>query len=133
LGGVPLIIDAFLANDEQELVQLRISYLSPTVDTVFIGEAVETFSGKNKEMTFKPLSDGKKIFHIQIPKAPSNIEPSDRWNREEFQRDYFLNQIQRFTSPEDIVFSATLMKYLLEIKSVRSRSSFLVTRQILLI
>jgi hypothetical protein len=98
-----VIVDAFLANDEQELVQLRISYLSPTVDVVYIGEAVETFSGKNKKLTFEPLSDGKRIFHIPIPKAPSNIEPSDRWNREEFQRDYFLKQIQRFTSPKDIV------------------------------
>jgi hypothetical protein len=99
-----VIIDAFLANDELELVQLRISYLEPLVDAVFIGEAVESFSGKSKTLKFKFLHDGKKVVHITIPHAPSSIEPTDRWNREEFQRDYFLEQIQRFTGPEDIVF-----------------------------
>jgi hypothetical protein len=99
-----LIIDAFLANDEQELVQLRISYLRPVVNAVFIGEAVETFSGRSKKVNFKSLHDGKKIIHITIPHAPSSVKPNDRWNREEFQRDYFLDQIQRITAPEDIVF-----------------------------
>ena len=98
-----MIIDAFLANDELELVQLRISYLSPAVDAIFIGEAVETFSGKSKTLMFKSLHDGKKVFHITIPQAPSSIEPTDRWNKEEFQRDYFLEQIQSFTAPDDIV------------------------------
>ena len=97
-------IDAFLANDELELVQLRISYLSSAVDAVFIGEAVETFSGKSKTLKFTSLHDGERIFHITIPHAPPSIEATDRWNREEFQRDYFLDQIQRFTAPEDIVF-----------------------------
>jgi hypothetical protein len=99
-----VIIDAFLANDEQDLVQLRTSYLAPAVDAVFIGEAVETFSGKSKTLKFKSLHDGKKIIHITIPHAPSSVKPTDRWNREEFQRDYFLGQIQRLTAPEDIVF-----------------------------
>jgi hypothetical protein len=98
-----MIIDAFLANDEVELVELRISYLGPVVDVAFIGESVETFSGKTKKLRFQSIHDGQRIFHIPIPKAPSRIEPADRWNREEFQRDYFLDQIQRFTANEDIV------------------------------
>ena len=99
-----MIIDAFLANDEQELVELRTRYLGPVMDAVFIGESVESFSGKNKTLNFKSLHDAKKIFHITIPHAPPSIEANDRWSREEFQRDYFLDQIQRFTASEDIIF-----------------------------
>ena len=99
-----MIIDAFLANDEDELVDLRTSYLKLVVDISFIGESVETFSGKSKTLKFKSMHDGKKVVHITIPRAPSSIAPTDRWNREEFQRDYFLDQIQKFSAPEDVVF-----------------------------
>jgi hypothetical protein len=63
-----VIIDAFLANDELELVQLRISYLSTSVDAVFIGEAVETFSGKSKTLRFHSLHDGKKFSTLRFLK-----------------------------------------------------------------
>jgi len=99
-----MIIDAFLANDEEELVKLRISYLSKAVDVVFIGEAVETFSGKSKSLQFESLHDGQHVFHIAIPHAPRNIDISDRWSKEEFQRNFFLEQVQRVTAPDDIVF-----------------------------
>jgi hypothetical protein len=98
-----LIIDAFLANDEEKLIQARMGYLINAVDLVFIGESIETFSGKPKPLNFQNLQDGNKVFHVSIPRIPSNSATINRWSREEFQRDYFLQEVQRLTKAEDIV------------------------------
>jgi beta-1,4-mannosyl-glycoprotein beta-1,4-N-acetylglucosaminyltransferase len=52
-GPAPtFIIDAFLANDEIELAEFRISYLQSHVDLVVIGEQRNSFSGKTKPLYF---------------------------------------------------------------------------------
>ena len=98
-----MIIDAFLANDEKLLVDLRLSYLANSVDLVFIGESTQTFSGKNKQLNFKTLHDGNRIFHIEVPLLPQGNQPSNRWTIEEFQRDYFLQEVSRLSGAKDIV------------------------------
>jgi hypothetical protein len=53
-GPAPtFIIDAFLANDEIELAEFRISYLQSHVDLVVIGEQRNSHSGKTKPLYFQ--------------------------------------------------------------------------------
>lgn len=98
-----MIIDAFLVNDEIDLVEFRLSYLAPVVDTVLIGESSETFSGIAKGLNFRGLHDGVRVFHIQIPNLTEGLQGRSRWHREEFQRDFFLEQVRKHSSTEDVV------------------------------
>ncbi len=47
----PLFLDSFLFNGE-EIVKLRLAYLSPYVDRFYITESIYTFSGKKKDGFF---------------------------------------------------------------------------------
>jgi len=47
------IIDAFLFFQELDLLEIRLSYLSPYVDRFVIVEACQTFSGNPKPFVFE--------------------------------------------------------------------------------
>lgn len=79
-------------NDEVELAQFRIKYLSKFVDYFVVGESSETFSGKPKPLFFSNLSISiPNISIIEIPRLPFGTADTSRWVREEFQRDYLFH------------------------------------------
>lgn len=85
------IVDAFLANDEHDLVEFRIELLDRYVDRFVIGESRQTFSGRQKPLHFKPrYANHKKIQVIELPKIH---DATSRWDVEEAHRNLFLTEI----------------------------------------
>lgn len=80
------IIDSFLFNNELDLLEVRLNYLSPYVDYFIITEASETFNGTPKELNYlKNIQRYKKfrskIIHNvikEIPKDFSNFVKPDK-------------------------------------------------------
>jgi hypothetical protein len=108
-----MIVDAFLGNDEVELAQLRIDFLKHVVDKFFVGESSQTFSGHLKELNFSKFildhSDVAGILEvIVIPPLVKNIAPLNRWTIEEYQRDYFLLEVQKRTHQDDVILFCDL-------------------------
>jgi hypothetical protein len=86
----PLIIDAFLANDEIELASFRISYLETHVDMVVIGESNTTFRGNSKPLYFKNWLE--KLPHVSQKVMTVNLDlrGDDAWQRESSAREALL-------------------------------------------
>lgn len=83
------IVDTFLINDELDILELRLKYLSPVVDWFVILESDKTFQGNDKPYhfhdnaeRFKPWSD--KIIHLPIQQDPSEYEfrPANKYDPE---------------------------------------------------
>lgn len=70
------VIDFTIINDEMDMLEIRLKYLSPLVDIFVIVESNKTFSGRDKEYNlqknwerFKPF--WPKIKYFQIEQNPS--------------------------------------------------------------
>ena len=99
------IIDAFLFNNEQEIVDFRLRVLYPYVDYFLVVEADKTFSGKPKELTFVIPDWAKdKILYkpLSLPvlpeyTAPEGYDPSHIcWKNEYAQRNYIGECLSEF-------------------------------------
>lgn len=80
------VIDSFLFNNELDLLEIRLNYLSPYVDYFIITEADETFGGAPKQLNYLNNIQRYKKFHSKIiyniirkiPKDFSNFNKPDK-------------------------------------------------------
>jgi Glycosyltransferase family 17 len=107
-----LVVDAFLANDELALAELRISYMaqSPHISDVYICESPITFSGKAKPLHF--ANNLNRFLDIQPRTKVVTIEPPqelihshDAWAIEEYVRMEFLRQVTAVAGNRAIIFA----------------------------
>ena len=102
-----MVVDAVLANDEWELVLLRLHYLSPVVDKFYIAESRATFSGREKVLFFsqrvkeiRDLGYDVEVVNIEIP--DSVLAGPERWTVETYVRNSFLETVCE-RHPDDLV------------------------------
>ena len=100
------IIDCFIYNNEDLILDLRLNTLDQYVDKFVIVESKFNHSGseKNKfnfdENKFKKFSN--KIEYLKIDKFPSNLS---NWGRENFQRNYISNAFSKFDTNDYVIIS----------------------------
>lgn len=101
-----MIIDAFLFNNEIDLLKIRLSLLDKKIDKFYLIEAKETFTKKKKELFF---NENKKLFtkyqnkikHIVIESYPSHLHSA--WDREYYTRKFLTKVIKKENKPNDIL------------------------------
>ena len=114
-----MLIDSFLFFNENELVELRVKYLSSVVDFFVVVEANITHQGKEKSWNFpnilkKNLNKfSSKIKYHQLNIDPEKIKNEESWiiddikgddahRVDNFQRNYIKTACKKF-SPQDII------------------------------
>lgn len=105
------VIDCFIFNDEIGLLELRIKYLSHSVDEFIIFESRKTFSGKSKPLYARNHRDQlQKLSNTQISFWEARInnmdegEFSERWPIEFETRRQFLERIISERPHDRIIF-----------------------------
>ena len=102
-----MIIDAFLANDELDLAKFRITFLSQKVARFYIGESQQTHQGRSKELHFSQAAEKLRkinphVHVVEIPPVVAGNEDMTAREREETQRDWFLNFVTT-QHPDDVI------------------------------
>lgn len=102
----PRIIDAFIFNDELDILEIRLSTLYDHIDRFVLVEGALTHSGKPKALHFDENKERyakylDKITHVIVDDYPKFPEPTDlqsradqAWARERHQRDGILHGLQ---------------------------------------
>src|SRR6056300_1437683 len=105
-----MVVDAVLANDEWELVLVRLNYLSPVVDKFYIAESSTTFSGLEKELFFsqraeeiRDLGYDFEVVNIEIPDVV--LAGPERWTAETYVRNNFLGTVCERHEDDLVLFS----------------------------
>ena len=100
------IIDCFIYNNEDLILELRLNSLNQYVDKFIIVEAKFNHSGTEKNKynfninKFKNFSN--KIDYLKIDNFPDNM--SD-WERENYQRNYISNAFANFDQDDYVIIS----------------------------
>jgi hypothetical protein len=100
-----MLYDCFLYNGESDILKLRLETLAAVVDRIIIVEAVVTFSGQAKKLTFNPAdwaAHRHKITYIVVSDTPNS---DDRWDREYFQRNAILRGLGNCNADDLIIIS----------------------------
>lgn len=89
-----MVFDCFLFNDEIDILNLKLTYMSKHVDHFVIGESTQTLSGLKKPLYFFNNKErfaefSSKIIHIIIPE----VDGLDAWQMESYQRNYLKNAL----------------------------------------
>jgi len=91
-----VMVDAFPGNDEIDLVEFRINYLSPIIEFTVIAESSLTHSGKSKPLYFtewlsknRHLRERVSVLQVDLSKC------KDSWEREISTREVLLDFILR--------------------------------------
>ena len=117
-----MLIDAFPFFNEQELVELRVEYLSEIVDYFVVVEADITHQGQKKKWNFPEILNknlnkfSKKIQYHQLHIDVEKIKNEESWiiddikgddaNRvDNFQRNYIKNACQKFSNEDILIIS----------------------------
>ena len=120
-----MIIDAFTFFNEEELVTLRIKYLSDIVDHFLIVEADVTHTGKKKSWNFpKVLNTNLKQYSnkieykqmtVDLEKAEAEKNPNyigktlgRSWRIETLQRNFIKEAYKKISTPNDIIIISDL-------------------------
>ncbi len=107
-----MIIDAFLFNNELDMLKIRINELYDVVDKFVVIEAPWTFRGKKKNITLNPwlIRDQFNGFSDKIISTYNYDDPYDGlegydipWKRETYQRNLINNYLDDVAEPDDIV------------------------------
>lgn len=101
-----MIIDIFLYNNEEDILDIRLNVHS-FVDRFVLIESPYTLTNQPKELNYKKIKNGPrfikfkdKIEHLVIPKMPGN----DAWENEHYSRNYGMNsEIIKKAGPEDVI------------------------------
>jgi hypothetical protein len=103
------VTDAFIFNNEIELLQFRFHELNDVVDHFVIVESKQTFTGNPKPLFFSENVDLFQLFlhkvtNIVIEEFPTNI---DTWSREYYQRNQIRTGVMQLNLNEDdiVMFS----------------------------
>ena len=113
------IIDSFIFYNELDLLNYRLSILSPYVDYFVLVEAKYTFSGKPKELYYENNKDkfkdfNDKIIHIILDDLPYKFPNIDynrnqQWQNEHFNRNQIILGINKLNlDNEDIIITSDL-------------------------
>ena len=100
------IIDCFIYNNEDLILELRLNSLNQYIDKFIIVEAKFNHSGTEKTKynfninKFKNFSN--KIDYLKIDNFPANI--SD-WERENYHRNYISNAFANFDQDDYVIIS----------------------------
>ena len=99
------IFDCFTYNNEEMILDLRLSYLNKYVKKFIIVESKYTHQG-NLKKNFLNLNDFKKykdkIDYNLIDKFPENLS---NWGRENYQRNFLMNSIKDLNEDDYIMIS----------------------------
>jgi beta-1,4-mannosyl-glycoprotein beta-1,4-N-acetylglucosaminyltransferase len=102
-------VDAFLFNNELDLLELRLNVLDPVMDKFVLVECTVEHSGNPKPLyynenrdRFAPWKD--KITHVVVSDMP---EGPDRWLRENFHRNAILRGLNGCKT-NDLIFMSDL-------------------------
>lgn len=114
-----MVFDCFLFNDEIDILQLRLTYMSKHVDRFVIGESTQTLSGLKKPLNYLNNKElfaqfSSKILHVIIPE----VDGFDAWQMESYQRNY-LKQALTKCDKDDLIIIADVdelidLEYLLD-------------------
>lgn len=97
-----MLIDAFMALDEEELVKLRCLYLEDIVDLTIIGESNVSHSGKAKELHFHKLRELNQLPKNVLVLALDLSSKQTAWEREIRSRELIVDYI--YTNFPDTFF-----------------------------
>lgn len=141
------VYDCFLFYNELDILEIRLNELYDHVDYFYIVEASVTHSGRPKPLYLKEALENtnrfdkfkSKIINIDTDLdltkyTPLDINMSDAWNRENMQRNYLMNVIQK-ASEDDIILLSDAdeipSKAFIEIRKQVSKAAypFLVCKQ----
>ena len=99
------IFDCFIYNNEETILDLRLSYLNKYVKKFIIVESKYTHQG-NLKKNFLNLNNFKKyqdkINYNLIEKFPENLS---NWGRENFQRNFIMNSLDKLNEDDYIMIS----------------------------
>ena len=100
------IIDCFLYNNEDLVLELRLNSLDKYVDKFVIIEARHNHSGVKKENYNLNLENFKnfknKIIYLQVQEFPDGL---NHWERENFHRNYILKALDNIHQDDYIIIS----------------------------
>jgi beta-1,4-mannosyl-glycoprotein beta-1,4-N-acetylglucosaminyltransferase len=112
------IIDCFIFYNEEDLLNYRLNILNDYVDYFILVESTMTFVGKKKELYYNKNKAfyekfNDKIIHIVVDlpydETIININNSDQWKNEFFQRNSIKNGIDKLNlDNEDIIIVSDL-------------------------
>jgi len=106
-----MLVDAFIYNNEKDLLRFRLEVVGPFVDKIFISESEVTFTGISKPLYAQGHIDefvresriseniARKISLISV----STDKIHDAWGREKAQRDQLLVEARKGASDKDIM------------------------------
>jgi len=101
------IIDAFIFNNELDILEIRLEEMSPAVDWFVLVEGNRDFKGDPKPMEYDLHKDRfakfhDKIIHVKVEDYPENV---DAWAREAWTRNATLRGVRQVPDlgPEDWV------------------------------
>ncbi|EKX36188.1 hypothetical protein GUITHDRAFT_155311, partial [Guillardia theta CCMP2712] len=99
------IYDCVLFNNEIAMLYFRMHELFDVVDYYVVVEATTTFSGKSKSLIIPEKRHLFKKFEEKLIYFPivHDLNFSDAWQREQFQRDCILRAIPHSLKDQDIV------------------------------
>jgi beta-1,4-mannosyl-glycoprotein beta-1,4-N-acetylglucosaminyltransferase len=116
-----MIYDCFMFSDELDLLEIRLSELSPVVDKFVLVEATRTHDNKPKILYYQKNQDRfeaykDKIIHVIVDDLPDG---SNDWTRERHQRDAIVRGLTDAKDDDVIMVSdvdeiprpSTLSKY----------------------
>ena len=103
------VYDTFCFFNELDLLEIRLNILDPYVDYFVLGEATETFSGKEKTAYYQDNKErfakwNNKIIYLSNPQLKTN----DSFERAGFQKDNLRKHLFDRAKDEDIVYFGDL-------------------------
>lgn len=100
-----MIIDAFIFNNELDLLEVRLNTLASVVGRFVLVEAPVTYMGTRKPLHFADNRErfkGFPITHVIVDDMPST---NVAWNREFYQRHAMVRGLDN-TQPDDIIMTS---------------------------
>ena len=100
------IIDCFIYNNEDLILDLRLNSLNTYVDSFVIVEAKFSHTGKEKNkynFDLKKFENFQnKIKYLQIENFPNNLT---NWKRENFHRNYIMKALSNINKDDYVIIS----------------------------
>ena len=100
------IIDCFLYNNEDLILELRLNSLNKYVDKFVIIEAKYNHSGVKKENYNFKLENFKifknKIIYLQVENFPNDL---NHWERENYHRNYISKALENISQEDYVIIS----------------------------
>ncbi len=100
-----MVYDLIPFFNEIDILRLRLGVLSPYVDKFIIEEAVETFSGQEKELCFEKNREKFKDYLDKIVyiKVTDTLENAKTHERDYFQKNHLIKGLEEVGATEDDV------------------------------